>query len=192
MEYSNRNAYANGLKGQYANEYHKGLYGVAGARNRQDHDAAKHYANQNHGSKAHRGGSFSNAKGHDKAEKTTGYHKIINKDELKKDHRFYDKADRRGFYNRYGDFDAQQNAKEGSFKSGNHHDSGYKENEFGSKEVSDKGKFAGENEGYNGARGFDKYFRNYQDFGEKGEKIYGAVSSYSEGDNFDDYLWTKV
>lgn len=186
-DYFKSDAYSKGLKGQYANEYYKGLYGVSGARNSGNHDLANHYFNQHHAAKANRGGSFANENGHDKGSKTSGYHKVLNKDEFKKDHSFYDKADKNGFFNRYGDFDAQKAAKEGSFKKGGHHNSGVSSNEYGAKGQSNKGRFEDASKGYNGARGFDKFSKNYQDYAEKGGKSDGSVKGYSEGDKFDSY-----
>lgn len=170
------------MKGQNGNEHQAGQYGVNGAKSTENHDAANHFSNQHHAAQGHRGGSFSNEKGHDKGSKVTGYHKVLNKDEFKKDHSFYDKADKKGFFNRYGDYDAKKVAKEGSFTKGGQQDSGFKGSEYGSKGETDKGKFIGENKGYNGAKGFDKFFNNNQDFAVKGGKTQNSEQGYSEGD----------
>lgn len=173
------------MKGSQGSEHHDGLYSISEAKQNGNHNAANHYANQHQSGNAHRGGSFSNEKGHDKGSKTTGYHKVLHKDEFKKDHSFYDKADKKGFFNRYGDFDAKKSANEGSFKKGGNHDSGFKGENYGIKGESDRGKFVGENKGYNGAKGFDKFFNNHQDFAAKGEKSYGSVNGYAKSDTLE-------
>lgn len=183
-EYDRRNAFEKGLKGEHANEYQKGAYGTSKDQTIGHHDTANHYAHQNHAAKAHRGASFSNKKGHDEGSKTTGYHKVLNKDEFKKEHSFYDKADRRGFFNRHGDFDTQHSAKEDSFKEGGNHKSGVRENEYGARGQTDKGKFIGENEGYKGARGYDKYNKNYEDYAANRGQNRDSVNGYTEGDKY--------
>lgn len=173
------------MKGSHGNERHNGVYSISDSKLNGNHNAANHYANQHHTGNAHRGGSFSNEKGHDNGSKTTGYHKVLHKDEFKKDHSFYDKADKKGFFNRYGDIDVKKSAKEDSFKEGEHHDSGFKNENYAAKGESDKGKFVGENKEYTGAKGFDKFFNNHQDFVKNGGKSYGSVEGYAKGDKFE-------
>lgn len=106
----------------------------------------------------------------------------MNKDEFKKDHSFYDKADKKGFFNRYGDFDAKKVASEGTFKKGGQHESGFEKSGHAAKGETDKGKFEGENKEFNGAKGFNKFFNNYQDFAEKGGQVQNSEKGYAESD----------
>lgn len=183
--YANNDAFSKGLRGLHARDHQKGHYDINGGRKIGNRDEANQYSSEHQAGKAHRGGSFAQEKSHDKGSKTTGYHKVFHKDEYKKDHTFYDKADQRGFFNKYGDFEAKKVANEGASKKGAHHDSGFKEIQHGAKGESDKGRFIGENEGYKGAKGFERFFKNYQDFAEKGGKSSGSEEGYAKGDKLD-------
>lgn len=172
--------FANGLKGKYGHNDAKGFYGLEGGKKFTEGGASNSYADHHQNRKSHRGGAFSDAKGHDKGSKTTGYHKVIVKDEFKKDHSFYDKADKRGNFNKYADYDANAKARQGAFKNGANHNSGFKGVGYSSKGASDKGKFEDENSGYKGAEGEEKYYDRQAEFGNKGGKSFGSVTGYSE------------
>ncbi|KAJ8922829.1 hypothetical protein NQ315_007864 [Exocentrus adspersus] len=179
-----REAFEKALKGSHDKEQKKGFLSKSGGVKAGKFNLGGRYAGKHQKAKGYKGASFYGNDDHKKKSKTTGYHNVYHKDEYKKDHSFYDKADKGGYFRRYGDYDARRGQKEGAFKKGGRHGSGYKQGDFGAKGYKDKGKFQDESEGYKKASGRDKYYQNKAEWAKKGGRAFGKEGGYQEGDKF--------
>ncbi|XP_050503789.1 uncharacterized protein LOC114340365 [Diabrotica virgifera virgifera] len=178
--YSNRDEFAKGLKGRHQNDQRKGFYDVLGGDKRGHQEQEGHYSTKHHSAKGNKGGSFSEESSHDKGSKTTGYHKVYHKDEYKKDKSFYDKQDKKGHFNRYGNFNAKAGSDAGIVINGKSVDAGFRQGEFGAKGLSEKGRFLDEASGYRGANGDASHYRNDAAYANKAGKSRGSEGGYSE------------
>lgn len=79
------------------------------------------------------GGKHGHKKFHKKGSKTTGFHHKANKDDYHKEHKFYDSEEKKGDHKKYGSDHEFHEAKKGSHKKGEKHDSGYDEGHKGTK-----------------------------------------------------------
>ncbi|KAJ8927123.1 hypothetical protein NQ314_020396 [Rhamnusium bicolor] len=161
-----------------------GYYNKASGNKVGYQDIANHYGNKEQASKGSLGESFSDKKGHNKDSKTTGYHKVYYKDDYKKDHSFYDKADRRGHFKKYSDYDAKDDAQQGAFDKGGHYDNGFKGNVYKAKGLSDKSRFVDESSGHTGAAGKQKYYQNNSEYANKARKEFGKEQGFSDDDKY--------
>lgn len=165
-----------GKKGEYEKGDHKGWYGEKGGKKQGHHELGEKWSAKEAAGKANKGESFKEAKGHKKGEKTSGYHKVYAKDEFTKDHDFYDKADHKGHFDKYGSFDAKHEDKESDFKKGGKHQSGYEADEQGKKGYYDKGAHDEHELSYEGDHAENDFHKNYEEFvkkaGEHDDKHY--------------------
>ncbi|KAJ8951721.1 hypothetical protein NQ318_012571 [Aromia moschata] len=162
--YSTIEEFEKALKGAKDNEQNKGFYKASGGKNG--------------------GGSFSDKNHSKKGSKTTGFHNVYLKDDYNKDHSFYDKADKRGYFRRYGDYRGNKHAQEGGFKNGRNHDSGFYGASTGAKGYTDKGKVFDEERGYKGAAGDEKYYQNGEEYAGNQGKNFGKEKGFAEGEKY--------
>ncbi|KAG5887137.1 hypothetical protein JTB14_024246 [Gonioctena quinquepunctata] len=189
--YSDRDEFAKGLTGRHDNEQKKDSYDVSAGNKRAHQEQDGHYASRHQSGEGSKGGSFSNEGSHEKGSKTTGYHKVFHKDEYKKDHSFYDKADKKGHFNRHGNFDTKAAAEAGAFAKGKNLEAGFKEGKFGAKGLREKGHYLDESKGYKGAKGDEKYYKNGDAYANRAGKSSGVVGGFSEGDKYGEYAEEK-
>ncbi|XP_023014237.2 uncharacterized protein [Leptinotarsa decemlineata] len=189
--YANRDEFAKGLKGQHGSEEKKDFYDILAGNKGAHHEEDGHYASRHQSSKGSKGGSFSSEGSHDKGSKTTGFHNVYHKDEYKKDHSFYDKADKKGHFNRYGNFDSKGSAEADAFAKGGNNEEKFKEGKYGSRGESDKGHFLEEANGYKGAEGRGKIYQKGAAFANRAGKSFGAVGGFSEGKNIGQFADEK-
>lgn len=178
--YQHLEGWDKGRKGEHSEEDHKGWYDKHGGEKKGHHDAAEQWGSHEESGKSDKGESFKEAKGHKKGSKTSGYHKVYSKDEFKKDHEFYDKADRKGHFDKYGSHDASHENKEGGFKKGESHDSGYQVDENAKGGHYDKGHHDEQDKGFKGEHGGNQFHKNYEDFVKKAGEHNSKEHGYKE------------
>lgn len=154
-------------KGEHNNAKQKGWYGVAGGDKKGHHDEAQHWQANAEEGKSEKGGKFKEANGHKKGEKTSGYHKVYRKDEYKKDHDFYDHADKKGHFDKYGNYDTNHNSDQGGYQKGGHEQYGYHGDNHGNKGYYNKGHYNGEDKGHQAAQGESNFHKNYEEIAKK-------------------------
>lgn len=177
--YKTLDAFNKGLHGSYDNQQAKSYYDQNGGNKQLAYDHAGNYAANQAAGKASKGGSFGQKDFHKKGAKTTGYHKVLHKDDYNKQHKFYDKADKSGNFNKHGDYDAKFDNSQGHYAKGGHKDSGYENDQYGEKGISDKGSFEDVAKGFRKANGNEGFFQDYAGFSKKGGKESGSVGGYN-------------
>lgn len=170
-----------GSKGHNEKANQKGWYGVGGGDKKGHHDEEQHWQAKAVEGKAEQGGQFKEQKGHKKGEKTSGYHKVYKKDEFKKDHEFYDHADRKGHFNKYGNYDTNHFNDEGGYEKGGHEKYGYHADEHGNKGKYDKGKYDNADRGHKAQRGGNNFYKNYEELVKKAGQADAKKYEYNDG-----------
>ncbi|XP_057669517.1 uncharacterized protein LOC130901879 [Diorhabda carinulata] len=188
--YLNRDEFSKGLKGRHQNDQRKGFYDVLGGDKLSHNQQEGHYASEHHSGHANKGGSFSEENSHDKGSKTTGYHKVYHKDEYKKDKSFYDKKDKKGYFNRYGDANSKEESSSGAVVNGKSVDDSFRQGKFGVQGVREQGKSLEESSGYNGADGEVKFYKNGASYANKAGKSQNKEIGFS--DNKGEYYQKKI
>lgn len=168
-------------KGFVDKENHKGWYGVGGGNKKGHHDQEEHWQAKAAEGKGEKGEKFKEAKGHKKGAKTSGYHKVYLKDEFKKDHEFYDHADRKGHFNKYNNFDANHSKDQGGYEKGGHEQHGYQANDHGKNGFYDKGKHEDADRGHKAEQGGANFHKNYEEFVKKAGQAGGSKYEYNDG-----------
>ncbi|XP_050316278.1 uncharacterized protein LOC126750651 [Anthonomus grandis grandis] len=165
--YNTYDSFSKGLKGKYDNKDSKSYYDQSGGNNRAFFDKAGNYAHKHAAGSAYAGGSYGAKDHHDKGQKTTGFHKVYHKDDYNKQHKFYDKADQNGHFNKYGDYEAKHADSEGHYAKGGHSDKGYDSDKYANSDFSDKGHFDEIAKGFTKAKGDEGFYKEYEGFGKK-------------------------
>lgn len=178
--YDNEHKYSKGDKGSHAKEHHEGYYDHHGGKKASEYDEANHHGEHHKGEKGTKGGKFGEKKHHKKGSKTTGYHNVFHKDEYKKDHTFYDDADHKGHFNKYGSDHKHHKGDEGKHASGAHHEAAHHEDQFGKKGKTEKGHYDKADEGYKKKHGHDGHHAHAEDYGKKGGAEYGNEHHYAK------------
>lgn len=178
--YKSVSSFNHGLEGQHHKDGHKGYYNDASGHKSGHSDGAKHYAENHEAAQGHKGGSFSENKGHKKGHKTTGFHNVYHKDEYKKEHKFYDDAHNNGHFDKNGAFDANHHSAQGGHAQGAKHDSAYHNDSFGKKGFSDKGQVSESEKGNANKAGEEGYYNNYKDYANKGGSAHGKEYGYAD------------
>lgn len=169
-----------GSKGHVDKELQKGWYGAGGGNKQGHYDEGQYWLAKEEEGKGEKGGKFKAAKGHKKGAKTNGYHKVYNKDEYKKDHEFYDHADKKGFFNKYGNFDQNHSKGESGFEKGGHENYGHYADGKGKKGYYNKGHYDGEDKGHKAARGSENFHKNYEEYKKKAAHRDGNKFAYTD------------
>lgn len=170
-------AYTKGIKGTFNNKYDTTYYDQAGGNKAGFFQNGAKYDWNSGAGKVLLGGAVGQKELHDKGSKTTGYHKVYRKDDYNKQHKFYDKADRKGQFKKYGDFKGTVDQDAGLFASGGSHVDGNASNKYGVKNASDKGKFEDFLKGYNTGNGHEGFYQDYATYNQKA----GKDSNVSQG-----------
>lgn len=111
--YNKFDSFGKGKKGEYDEKHHSEREAAKKAHEAAAHDAAKKHGEHHEQESAENGGKFNELKSHNKGSKTTGYHNVFHKDEYKKVHTFYDDADHRGAYKKFGKTHQQHDSNKG-------------------------------------------------------------------------------
>ncbi|KAF5296253.1 hypothetical protein FQA39_LY12590 [Lamprigera yunnana] len=168
--YKNVEEFDKGLKSKHDSESHQGYYNTKGGDKDGHYESSTYFTKDNEADKGSKGGSYSESSGHKKGSKTTGYHKVYNKDEYKKDRSFYDESDRRGNFNKYASSDSNHERKEGDFEKGGRSNYGFNEANQGENGSYDKGHYNANNREFSDQQGKDEYQENNSNYKEDNEK----------------------
>lgn len=165
-EYNHFDSFGKGKKGHYDEEdyyeFDDSKYGKKASKDQHGH---KHAANKGENS-----GKFDEKKSHKKGSKTTGYHNVFHKDEYKKVHTFYDDADHKGKFKKYGSDHSQHESDAAAVKSNNHHKSDSDEHNDEIKRKTKKGVHSTEDTGYGWKYGNDRHHSDEKKHSKKGGK----------------------
>lgn len=180
-DYESEQKYHKGNKGEHFKDDHSGHYDEEKGNKKSHYDEEDDYGEHHEEKKGEKGGKFGEKKGHKKGSKTTGYHNTFHKDEYKKDHTFYDNADHKGHFHKYGNDDAHHHKKQGDNKKGAKHDSAFEEKKNAKKGQSDKGHYDEEDKGYKKKDGHDEHHEDKGDYSKKGGSQGGKEFAFKEG-----------
>lgn len=181
-----------GEKGQHFAEEESGHFDEEKGSKKKQHDEADEHGEHHESKKGSNGGKAAEKKHHKKGSKTSGYHNVFHKDELKKDHTFYDTGDHKGNFHKYGSDHADHHKKAGQKKKGEKHSSGHDEKHKNKKGHSEKGHFEKDDMDYAKKKGHDKHHRDEQEY-HKAKKSSGG-EEFSKKSNWNGVLnyLTKV
>lgn len=169
--------YEKGDKGVYEKKDQQSHYNEKDGHKLADSDSKVYYSEGHKAENGKEGGEHFQSEGHKKGSKTTGFHKVYHKDEYKKDHTFYDEADSKGFYEKYGDHHANHGSKAGHHVKGANSEGSYHEDHAGKSGKHEKGHHNDEKEGYEGKSGHENYHNNQENY----EKSGGEKESSKQG-----------
>ncbi|XP_066144182.1 uncharacterized protein [Euwallacea fornicatus] len=172
--------YSKGVKGKFNNQYAKGYYDNTGGNKNSFYDKGTQFNGDVAGGAIVLGGALGEKEFHDKGSKTTGYHKMYHKDDYNKQHKFYDKADRKGHFVKYGDFQATKDQAAGQWVDGVLHAERNGENKYGIKDQSDKGKFEDTSKGFNREDGQEGFYQDYAGYQRKAGRDKENENGFSE------------
>lgn len=156
-EYSQFDSFGKGKKGQYDEEdYHEfddaEYESKASKSNADDQHKQKHAIRKGENS-----GKFDEKKSHKKGSKTSGYHNVFHKDEYKKVHTFYDDADHRGKFKKYGFEHSQYDTGAGAAKSNKRHHASTDEDNRGVAGKTRNGLHSAEDTGHRKKHGHERH-----------------------------------
>lgn len=188
--FKSQDHFAKGESGQYGKEHHEGHYDEGKGLKKGHHDEAaahgKHYA----AGENYKGGDHGHKQHFSKGEDVTGYHKVFHKDEFKKDHDFYDVADKSGHFSKHGAEEANHKSQKGGHKGAGHHDSAFNKGGFGKNGFQAKGHIDDNDLGHSAEEGHASHYHDEAKYGKKGgsshEKGYGFADDGDAGDDDDD------
>lgn len=168
--YNKFHGHAKGEKGHHDDAEHSKHYNEHSGHKAAGHDEAQKYGEHHAADHNEKGGDFQEKKAHKKGAKTTGYHNVFHKDEYKKVHTFYDDADHKGKFKKYGAEHKEHESKKGESAKGAHHHSGQESDHHGKKGHSAKGHYDKDDQGYKEAHGKEKFHEKESDYAKKGDK----------------------
>ncbi|CAH0731418.1 unnamed protein product, partial [Brenthis ino] len=178
--------HAKGAAGNYGKEHKEGHFNEVKGEKGAHHDEADAHGNHFEAGKGYEGGDHGHKKHFSKGEEVTGYHKVFHKDEYKKDHDFYDVADKSGNFKKHGFQEAHHGSEEGEHKKGDHSDSGFKKGGFSKAGFHDKGHLDEAEEGHSAEDGADSHYNHQEDYGKKGGSSHEKEYAFANADEYDD------
>lgn len=169
--YKNSDSFGKGHKNEYDEKHHSEHLDENKAKKAAAHDTSNNYGNHHESLRGDKGGKFNEHKMHKKGAKTTGYHNVFHKDEYKKVHTFYDDADHRGKFKKFGNQHELYDSNKGSSEDHHHHDGGHENQQRSKNGNYKKGQHDQEHKKYNKAHGHDKeHYDEEQYSNENGSK----------------------
>ncbi|KAL4706369.1 hypothetical protein ACJJTC_018468 [Scirpophaga incertulas] len=184
--HSSKGHHAKGGSGHYAQEHNEGYHSEDGGEKGSHHDEADAHGKHHESGGSYKGGDHGHKKHFSKGEEVTGYHKVFNKDEFKKDHDFYDVADNSGHFNKHGYQKEHHGSKGGAHEKGDHHDSAFDKNEFGKKGFHAKGHIDDGEHGHSAEEGAESHYSHEGEFAKKGGASQEKEYLYDGDDDDDD------
>ncbi|KAF7395084.1 hypothetical protein HZH66_008258 [Vespula vulgaris] len=170
---NDHNSYDEFDKGQkkvYDSAEKTGDYNLESGHKKEHIDTSNAYGQHDDLEKGEEGAKHEHSSYHKKGGKTNGFHKVYHKDEYKKNTDFYDENHKDGQFSKHFAFDQHHNAKEGDFKKGSHHDSGFDHWDKMKKDDFHKGHDISYNQGHHSKKSEDSYHKDYSDYLKKGGK----------------------
>lgn len=162
--YKNLDTFGKGKKKDYDEEQHADFHDKNHDKKATEHDASDKYGKHHDGYRGDKGGKFNEQKLHKKGAKTTGYHNTFHKDEYKKVHTFYDDADHRGHFKKFGSKHEQNDSDNGSSEDHEHHDSGHESEEQAQSGKLKKGHQSDEDENWSSKRSRNKGYSENDEY----------------------------
>ncbi|CAH1636168.1 unnamed protein product [Spodoptera littoralis] len=184
--YHTEDHHAKGEAGNYGKKHDEGYYKEAEGGEKGHHDVAAVHGKHYEGGKSYKGGDHGHKKHFSKGEDITGYHKVFHKDEFKKDHDFYDVADKSGHFNKHGHENEHHGSEEGGHEEGGHHDSASNKGGFGKSGFHAKGHIDDADASHSAEDGHESHYHNKADFGKKGGSSHGQEFAFANDDDEDD------
>ncbi|XP_047356472.1 sarcoplasmic reticulum histidine-rich calcium-binding protein-like [Vespa velutina] len=183
---SDHNSYDKFDKGQkklYDTAENAGHYNLKGGHKKEHTDTSNIYGQHDDLEKGEEGAKHEHSSYHKKGGKTNGFHKVYHKDEYKKNTEFYDESHKDGEVSKHFAFDQHHNAKEGDFKKGSNHDSGFDHWDKMKKDDFYEGHDISHNQGHNSKKGEDSYHKDYSDYLKEYKKEVGKKNGFSKAHN---------
>ncbi|CAK1594101.1 unnamed protein product [Parnassius mnemosyne] len=184
--YKSKDNHAEGESGHYGKEHNEGFYKEGEGKKVAHHNEADAHGKHYESGKSYKGGDHGHKKHFSKGEDITGYHKVFHKDEFKKDHDFYDVADKSGHFNKHGYENKHHGSEEGSHKKGEHSDAGYEKSAHGKAGFHAKGHIDDGHKGYSAEEGNDSHYDHHEDYGKSGGSGQEKEFGYADDDDDDD------
>ncbi|XP_014354609.2 hornerin [Papilio machaon] len=185
--FSTKGHHEKGQSGSYGKEHGEGFYEEGDGKKKVYHDEADAHGKHYEASKGYKGGDHGHKKHFSKGEEVTGYHKVFNKDEFKKDHDFYDVADKSGHFKKHGYENKHHGSEASGHKKGGQGESGYDKGDFGKGGYYAKGHVDDDHEGHSAEEGDESHYEHGEDYGKKGGTEHEKEYAYSDdGDDDDD------
>lgn len=184
--YNSKGHHAKGASGHYGKEHKEGHFDESKGEKASHHNEAGDHGKHYESGKNYKGGDHGHKKHFSKGEEITGYHKVFNKDEFKKDHDFYDVADNSGHFNKHGYEKGHHGSEEGGHKKGSKHGSGYDKGAFGKAGFHSKGHIDEDEARHSAEEGHDSHYNQEEDYGKKGGSSHDKEYSHAEDDDDDE------
>lgn len=169
-EYKHFDSFGKGKKGHYDEEDYSEFDDAEYGKKAHNSQAADQHGQKNAANTGEKSGKFDEKKSHKKGSKTTGYHNVFHKDEYKKVHTFYDDADHRGKFMKYGFDHSQHESGAGTAKSNNQQQSSNDEHDEGVDWKTKHGSDRAEDTGYKKKHGNDRNHSDEESYSKKGRK----------------------
>lgn len=187
--FNSKGHHAKGEAGHYGKEHGEGYYNEAEGGKKGHHDEAAVHGKHHEAGESYKGGDQGHKKHFSKGEEITGYHKVFNKDEFKKDHDFYDVADNSGHFNKYGSEKVHHDSEEGGHKEGGNHNSASNKGGFGKAGFHAKGHVDDSGAGHSAEEGLESHYHDEAGYGKKGGSAHGKEYAFAEedGDDYDEH-----
>ncbi|XP_015431014.1 PREDICTED: protein starmaker-like [Dufourea novaeangliae] len=154
-----------GDRGTHDDEHDKGYYSKKGGQEKEHRDEEEEHGFHEEAEEGEKGSNYGHSSYHKKGQKTNGFHNVYHKDEYKKETDFYDDDHKKGYFDKFEEFDKGYKATEGGFKKGGHHSSGHDQDDSGKKGYYDKGYHRSQDQGHRTEKGEKSYHSDYEDYG---------------------------
>lgn len=151
-------------KGKYQKERHSDYYDDGESSKDGEFDTSEFNKSHKHNFHGERGSANGKLNNNKKGTETTGYNKIYFKDEYKKDHSFYDESDKRGRFNKYGNYDTHFSKKEDSYEKDARIDDGYQRYKKGKNGFEANGSESDHKDSLVESEGTHKYYKDFDDY----------------------------
>ncbi|XP_038207302.1 hornerin-like [Zerene cesonia] len=180
--YHSKGHFAKGQAGNYGEVHKEGHHSEGSGEKGAHHDEADSYGKHHKSGKGYKGGDHGHKKYHSKGEDITGYHKVFNKDEFKKDHDFYDVADNSGHFKKHGSDSKHYSEHEGGHKEGEKGVSGFDKGDFGKSGYHNKGHIDDGEAEHVSKEGEESHYNHHEGYGKKGGKSHEKEYEYYDDD----------
>lgn len=186
--YVSKGHHAKGESGHYGKEHKEGYSSEAEGGKKGHHDEASAHGKHYESGEGYKGGDHGHKKHFSKGEEVTGYHKVFNKDEFKKDHDFYDVADDSGSFKKHGYEKGHHSEEEGAHKEGGHHDSAYDKGDSSKAGFHAEGHNEDSDAGHSAEEGSESHHHGESGYGKKGGSAHGKEYGFvdQDDDEYDD------
>ncbi|CAK1545444.1 unnamed protein product [Leptosia nina] len=184
--YHSKGHFAKGQSGSYGEAHNEGHHSEGSGEKGAHHDEADAFGKHHKAGKHYKGEDHGHKKYHSKGEDITGYHKVFNKDEFKKDHDFYDVADNSGHYNKHGSEKKHFSEEEGGHAEGAKGSAGYDKGDFGKSGYHNKGHVDDADSEHESKEGDESHYNHHEGYGKKGGNNHEKEYEYEDVDHEDD------